>query len=163
MATRKVGPKLLAGGLLLGTLALAVVFGLPSQHPLRTRSVTEFRAAPSFDETVRVSGVLVPGTLCKMKDRCEYHFRIYEPHRSSDPSAELPVRYEDCILPDTLRDVPGHEVQLAIEGELCSGCHVFAAKWVMAKSSGKYELYDDGSPVHDRSFESCNARGEPSM
>ena len=155
--------KLLVGSLVLGASVLGAVFGLSKERPIWARSVSEFRVHPSFDRTVRVSGYLVPGTLCKMTDRCEHRFRISE-LRPEKP-AVLPVRYQSCLVPDTFRDVPGVDISIIVEGKLCAGCHIFEAAQIMAKCPGKYEMSAGGGPVHGYyvPVKTCNARGQPSM
>ena len=61
---------------------------------------------------VRVEGELVPGTLVKRDAPCEYRFTV---HKDRD---ELPVRYAQCVIPDTFRDMPGGGVQVTVEGTL---------------------------------------------
>jgi cytochrome c-type biogenesis protein CcmE len=81
---------------------------------------------------VRVEGELVPGTLEKRDQPCEYRFRIH------GPKSEVPVRYAQCVIPDTFRDVPGGGVQVTVEGALATTGD-FEATLVMAKCSSKYD------------------------
>jgi cytochrome c-type biogenesis protein CcmE len=81
---------------------------------------------------VRVEGELVPGTLVKRDDPCEYRFRIH------GTQAELPVRYAQCVIPDTFRDVPAGGVQVTVEGALTQDGS-FEASLVMAKCTSKYD------------------------
>lgn len=81
---------------------------------------------------VRVEGELVPGTLVKRDDPCEYRFTIH----SAD--TRMPVRYAQCVIPDTFRDVPEGGVQVTVEGTL-SQAGDFDATLVMAKCSSKYD------------------------
>src|SRR5262245_54486678 len=46
---------------------------------------------------VRVEGELVPGSLVKRDDPCEYRFKVHGPEKSG----ELPVRYAQCVVPDS--------------------------------------------------------------
>ena len=57
---------------------------------------------------VRVEGELVPGTLVKRDQPCEYRFTVH----GKDSEAKLPIRYAQCVIPDTFRDVPGGGVQV---------------------------------------------------
>ncbi|MEO6576860.1 MAG: cytochrome c maturation protein CcmE, partial [Polyangiaceae bacterium] len=50
---------------------------------------------------VRAEGNLVHGTLVKRDSPCEYRFTIEK------KGVEVPVRYAQCVVPDTFRDVPG--------------------------------------------------------
>lgn len=81
---------------------------------------------------VRVEGELVPGTLVKREQPCEYRFKIH------GEKAEIPVRYGQCVIPDTFRDVPAGGVQVTVEGAL-SGNGDFEASLVMAKCASKYD------------------------
>ena len=81
---------------------------------------------------VRVEGELVPGTLVKRDAPCEYRFTV---HKDRD---ELPVRYAQCVIPDTFRDMPGGGVQVTVEGTLTPDGH-FEATQVMAKCASKYD------------------------
>ncbi|MFT3775560.1 MAG: cytochrome c maturation protein CcmE [Minicystis sp.] len=81
---------------------------------------------------VRVEGELVPGTLVKRDQPCEYRFTI---HKEQD---QLPVRYKQCVIPDTFRDVPGGGVNVTIEGAL-NAQGEFDASLVMAKCASKYD------------------------
>ncbi len=157
------GRKLLVGSLLLGGAVLSLVLAPSDNRGLWSRSVSDFWAQPIFDRTVRVAGYLVPGTLCKMPDRCEHRFQISN-LRPEKPSV-LPVRYQSCLMPDTFGDMPGVETSITIEGKLCARCHVFEAEQIMAKCPGKYEMSADGGQVHCHyvPVKTCNARGEPSM
>ena len=52
------------------------------------------------------------------------------------------MRYAQCVIPDTFRDMPGGGVQVTIEGALTDKGD-FEATLVMAKCASKYEA---GSP-----------------
>lgn len=82
---------------------------------------------------VRVDGELVPGTLVKRDKPCEYRFTIH-----GKESVQLPVRYAQCVIPDTFRDVPSGGVQVTVEGTL-KAADQFEASLVMAKCSSKYD------------------------
>ncbi|MDC3952915.1 cytochrome c maturation protein CcmE [Polyangium jinanense] len=83
---------------------------------------------------VRVEGELVPGTLEKRDKPCEYRFTIH----GKDGKQTLPVRYPQCVIPDTFRDVPAGGVQVTVEGSLKSATD-FEATLVMAKCTSKYD------------------------
>lgn len=82
---------------------------------------------------VRAEGTLVPGSLTKRDEPCEYRFTI---ERSN---VQVPVRFAQCIVPDTFRDVPGTEVAVTVEGKLLADGH-FEATSVLAKCPSKYEM-----------------------
>jgi cytochrome c-type biogenesis protein CcmE len=84
---------------------------------------------------VRVAGMLVRGSLMRRDDPCEYRFRLHK------GSAELPVQYPQCIVPDTFRDVPGVDVEVTVEGRLQKDGS-FLAHQIMAKCPSKYDMKD---------------------
>lgn len=83
---------------------------------------------------VRVEGELVPGTLVKRDQPCEYRFNVF----GGEKKEALPVRYAQCVVPDTFRDVPQGGVQVTIEGTLNADGN-FTATQVMAKCTSKYD------------------------
>lgn len=85
------------------------------------------------DRNVRVEGDLVSGSLKHRKEPCEYRFSIEKNGK------ELDVRYPECVVPDTFKDVPGIEVQVTAEGKLNAEGH-FDATHIMAKCPSKYEM-----------------------
>ena len=86
----------------------------------------------SVGRKLRVEGELVPGTLEKRDQPCEYRFKVH------GQKAEVPVRYAQCVIPDTFRDVPGGGVQVTVEGSLNASGN-FEASLVMAKCASKYD------------------------
>jgi len=83
---------------------------------------------------VRVEGELVPGTLQKRDDPCEYRFTVH----GKDAAVKMDVRYPQCVIPDTFRDVPAGGVQVTVEGALTQKGD-FEASLVMAKCASKYD------------------------
>lgn len=83
---------------------------------------------------LRVEGNLVHGSLERRDQPCEYRFTI------KGKEAELPVRFPQCVVPDTFRDVPGMDVGVTVEGKLAGGA--FEATQVMAKCPSKYEMQE---------------------
>lgn len=87
-----------------------------------------------FDgRTLRVEGDLVKGSLRHRAEPCEYRF-VMEKN-----DAQLHVRYSECVVPDTFRDVPDMDVQVTAEGQLSPEGH-FEATHIMAKCPSKYEM-----------------------
>jgi len=82
---------------------------------------------------VRAEGNLVHGTLTKRDKPCEYRFTI------TKNGVEVPVRFPQCVVPDTFRDVPGMDVAVTVEGELLTD-NSFEASTVLAKCPSKYEM-----------------------
>jgi cytochrome c-type biogenesis protein CcmE len=126
-------------GLLIGLLVIAagvvaaVLFGFKeaSIYALGTDQLVS-RSEELTGRRVRVEGELVKGTLVKRDDPCEFRFRIQA------GGAELPVRYAQCVIPDTFRDRPEGGVQVTVEGTLQKGGE-FEATLVMAKCASKYD------------------------
>jgi cytochrome c-type biogenesis protein CcmE len=111
--------------LFLGVFQPAAVYATPVDKLVREQQAFTGRK-------VRVEGELVPGTLVKRDEPCEYRFAI---HRGD---AKLPVSYPQCVIPDGFRDVPQGGVQVTIEGTLTPSGD-FKASLVMAKCSSKYD------------------------
>jgi cytochrome c-type biogenesis protein CcmE len=80
-----------------------------------------------------VLGTLVPGTLARRSEPCEYKFKM----KKND--TEVTVLYPQCVVPDTFRDVPGVNVEVTAEGQLASN-GTFHATQIMAKCPSKYEM-----------------------
>jgi cytochrome c-type biogenesis protein CcmE len=87
------------------------------------------------DRAVRVTGTLVKGSLMKRDQPCEYRFNIEK------KGVVLPVRFAQCIVPDTFRDMPGMDVSVTAEGKLTEAGN-FEASNIMAKCPSKYEMKD---------------------
>ncbi len=84
---------------------------------------------------IRVAGTLVKGSLKRRDQPCEYRFSI------TKNKAELPVRYSQCVVPDTFRDMPGMDVEVTAEGKLTEEGY-FEASQIFAKCPSKYEMKD---------------------
>jgi cytochrome c-type biogenesis protein CcmE len=110
--------------LFFGMFKPAAVYATPVDELMQKRDLFVHRK-------VRVEGELVPKTLEKRDQPCEYRFTIHK------DDAKLPVRYAQCVIPDGFRDVPGGGVMVTVEGELASTGD-FQASLVMAKCSSKY-------------------------
>ena len=82
---------------------------------------------------VRAEGNLVHGSLVKRDSPCEYRFTIQK------NGVDVPVRYAQCVVPDTFRDVPGMDVGVTVEGSLLAD-NSFEATTVLAKCPSKYEM-----------------------
>ncbi|MBI4954347.1 MAG: cytochrome c maturation protein CcmE [Myxococcales bacterium] len=81
---------------------------------------------------VRVDGELVPNSLKKQEDPCEYRFQL------RGKETQMPVRFPQCVIPDTFRDMPGGGVQVTVEGEI-EKTGTFLATTIMAKCTSKYD------------------------
>lgn len=130
---RNVG--LLVGLVVMGGTILFVVLSGFKQAAVYSKGVDELLRDKSRLEsrTVRVLGTLVPGTLARRTEPCEYRFSM----KKND--AALTVLYPQCVVPDTFRDVPGVNVEVTAEGQLASD-GTFHATQIMAKCPSKYEM-----------------------
>ncbi|MSP24111.1 MAG: cytochrome c maturation protein CcmE [Myxococcales bacterium] len=101
----------------------AAVYSIPVDRLLATGETAR---------RVRIDGELVPGTLVKRDKPCEYRFSIRGETRV------LEIRFPQCVVPDTFRDVPEGGVMVTAEGKLTSDGH-FEATLILAKCSSKYD------------------------
>ena len=84
------------------------------------------------NRNLRVQGTLVKGSLARRDSPCEYRFRMKK------NGAEIDVRYPQCVVPDTFRDIPSVDVDVTATGKLKDG-H-FQASEIMAKCPSKYDM-----------------------
>jgi cytochrome c-type biogenesis protein CcmE len=114
---------------------LTLVFTSFEGAAIYSKGVDELLAERSklASRNVRVEGSLVKGSLQRRDQPCEYRFRI------TKNGSEVPVRFAQCVVPDTFRDVPGMDVDVTAEGKLSSEGH-FEATNIMAKCPSKYEM-----------------------
>jgi cytochrome c-type biogenesis protein CcmE len=144
-------------GLLIGLLVmcgaiLSLVFFSFSKSSMYAKGVDELlrekEKYAGVDRAVRVQGLLVRGTLSQRNHQpCEYRFDLeskrQEPENSTPQSDRvvMPVRFPQCIVPDTFRDMPDMDVMVTVEGKLSRAGH-FEASQIMAKCPSKYEMKD---------------------
>jgi cytochrome c-type biogenesis protein CcmE len=126
---------LLIGLLVMGAGILTLVFTSFKGSAVYSKGVDDLmRDKDKFAErAVRVEGTLVKGSLVRRDQPCEYRFTIEK------KGVVLPVRYSQCIVPDTFRDMPGMDVSVTAEGKLTEAGH-FEASNIMAKCPSKYEM-----------------------
>lgn len=128
---------LLAALLVIGGGVLALMFSSAGDASIYAIKVDQLVAQKEKyeDRTVRAQGFLVKGSLMKRDNPCEYRFKIHS------QGTELPVRYKNCVVPDTFRDLPTMDVEVTAEGKLASagGEHLEASQ-IMAKCPSKYEM-----------------------
>jgi len=128
---------LLAALLVVGGGVLTLMFSSAGDASIYAIKVDQLVAQKSKfeDRTVRAQGYLVKGSLLKRDDPCEFRFKIHS------EGAELPVRYQNCVVPDTFRDVPNIDVEVTAEGKLASAEGGYLeASHIMAKCPSKYEM-----------------------
>jgi cytochrome c-type biogenesis protein CcmE len=122
---------LVAGG---AAIASMFLFGM-KDNAIYSKPVDELVAnkAKFAEHPVRAEGSLVHGSLEKRDSPCEYRFTI------AKNGVEVPVRYAQCVVPDTFRDVPDMDVGVTVDGELHAD-NSFDATSVLAKCPSKYEM-----------------------
>ncbi len=115
-------------------IATLVLTGM-QDRAIYSKPVDELLASKAkfLGRPVRAEGFLVHGTLVKRDIPCEYRFSIEK------NGSELPVRFAQCVVPDTFRDVPDMDVAVTVEGELQRD-NSFEATNVLAKCPSKYEM-----------------------
>ncbi len=104
---------------------------------------------------VRVEGNLVHGTLVHRDKPCEYDFTIEK------NGSEMPVKFAQCVVPDTFRDVPGMDVGVTVEGELLAD-NSFTASSVLAKCPSKYEMKNRAAQGEKMPHDAVNGAAPPS-
>ena len=116
-----------------GLMALAL--GGMKDNAIYSKPVDQLVAdkAKFAGKPVRAEGNLVHGTLMKQEKPCEYRFTIEK------NGVQVPVRYPQCVVPDTFRDIPTMDVGVTVEGELRAD-NTFEATSVLAKCPSKYEM-----------------------
>ncbi|MGH7285478.1 MAG: cytochrome c maturation protein CcmE [Polyangiaceae bacterium] len=122
---------LVMGGALIAAMAL---FGM-KDNAIYSKPVDQLVAekAKFTDKHVLAEGNLVHGSLVKRDSPCEYRFTIQK------NGVEVPVRFPQCVVPDTFRDVPDMDVGVTVEGQLRAD-NTFDATTVLAKCPSKYEM-----------------------
>ena len=73
------------------------------------------------------------GSLERRDQPCEYRFVLQK------NGAEMSVRFAQCVVPDTFRDVPDLDVGVSVEGALQTD-DSFEATSVLAKCPSKYDM-----------------------
>jgi cytochrome c-type biogenesis protein CcmE len=127
---------LLLGTLLaIGAAILTLVMTNFNDSAIYSKGVDEMLAQKGTlgDRNLRVQGTLVKGTLARRDSPCEYRFRMKK------NGAEVEVRYPQCVVPDTFRDVPNMDVDVTATGKLAKDGH-FQASQIMAKCPSKYDM-----------------------
>lgn len=115
----------IAGVLLVG-MGDSAVYAKPVDQLVKEKA--KFAGRP-----VRAEGMLVHGSILKRDQPCEYRFTIEK------NGVKVPVRFAQCVVPDTFRDVPGMDLGVTVEGELLAD-NSFEATSVLAKCPSKYEM-----------------------
>lgn len=80
---------------------------------------------------LRVEGTLTQGSIRFREQPCEWRFRIEKQERS------MPVRFSQCIVPDTFRD--GVNLTVVVQGKLGHD-GTFVADQIVPRCPSKYEM-----------------------
>jgi cytochrome c-type biogenesis protein CcmE len=98
-----------------------------------SKLVHEVMSEPdSFEgRRLRVEGELRQGSIQFREDPCEWRFVLHK------EGQEMPVRFPQCVVPDTFRD--GMGIQVTVQGELGND-GVFLANQVIPRCPSKYEI-----------------------
>lgn len=98
-----------------------------------SKLVHEVMSEPDTFEgrALRVEGELRQGSIQFRESPCEWRFVIFK------EGEEMPVRFPQCVVPDTFRD--GMGIQVTVQGELGQD-GVFLANQVIPRCPSKYEM-----------------------
>ena len=128
--------------LLLGT---DLVLAKPNVYAKSVEEALAERALSGPARTIRVSGVLVSGSLTTTTS-CQTRFRLrperQTPGAAGAPQPELVVVYASCRLPDTFCDLPDFELNVHVTGRLTgtAASSVLEAASVLATCPAKYSV-----------------------
>lgn len=118
----------------LGAALSLLMFGSEASDALvYSKLVNEVLVKPEDfkNRELRVEGDLKQGSIQFREQPCEYRFVI------GKEGKEMPVRFPQCIVPDTFKD--GLGVQVSVQGRLTNEGYFLANK-VIAKCPSKYEM-----------------------
>jgi cytochrome c-type biogenesis protein CcmE len=119
--------------LLGGALALLMFGSEASDALVYSKLVHEVAGKPADFEgrELRVEGDLKQGSIKFREDPCEWRFTL------SDTGKEMPVRFPQCIVPDTFKD--GMGLKVTVQGKLTDDGY-FLANQVIPRCPSKYEM-----------------------
>jgi len=80
---------------------------------------------------LRVEGDLKQGSILFQESPCEWRFTL------KSEGQEMPVRFPQCVVPDTFKD--GMGIKVTVQGKLTDTGH-FAATQVIPRCPSKYEM-----------------------
>ena len=85
------------------------------------------------DRPVRVEGDLKQGSIAFREQPCEWRFVL------ASKGQEMPVRFPQCVVPDTFKD--GMGLKVTVQGRLSDDGY-FAADQVIPRCPSKYEMQE---------------------
>jgi cytochrome c-type biogenesis protein CcmE len=121
--------------LLGGAIALLMFGSQASDALVYSKLVNEVLTKPDDfrGRELRVEGDLKQGSIRFSESPCEYRFVL------GKAGKEMPVRFPQCIVPDTFKDGVG--LQVSVQGRLTNEGYFLANK-VIAKCPSKYEMQE---------------------
>ncbi|MEY4577223.1 MAG: hypothetical protein RL701_1926 [Pseudomonadota bacterium] len=116
-----------------GALSLLMFGSEASDALVYSKLVNEVLTKPEDfkGRELRVEGELKQGSIAFREQPCEYRFVL------GKEGKEMPVRFPQCIVPDTFKDGVG--LQVSVQGKLTNDGYFLANK-VIAKCPSKYEM-----------------------
>lgn len=120
-------------GVLAGVIGLVLFSTSADDAFVYSKLVHEvMKDKPAFqNRELRVEGDLKPGSILFQESPCEWRF-VLKSH-----GEEMPVRFPQCIVPDTFKD--GMGIKVTVQGKLTDQGH-FAATQVIPRCPSKYEM-----------------------
>lgn len=149
-----IGSKTRSGGVMLAVVLVMAAVGIASVVVLTMKDKAVYskpvdaliqEKGKFVGRPVRVEGNLVHGSLVHHDKPCEYDFTIEK------NGTEMPVKFQQCVVPDTFRDIPNMDVGVTVQGQLLAD-NSFEATEVLAKCPSKYEMKNrqaQGEKMHD--------------
>jgi cytochrome c-type biogenesis protein CcmE len=119
--------------LLGGAVSLLLVGSSASDAFVYSKLVDEVMTKPQefAGRELRVEGQLKVGSIKQREEPCEWRFVIEK------AGHEMPVRFPQCVVPDTFRD--GMGISVTVQGKL-DGKGGFLANQVVPRCPSKYEM-----------------------
>lgn len=116
-----------------GVVAFLLTGSEASEAFVYSKKVHEVLAKPAAfaGQTLRVEGLLVNGSVRFRESPCEWRFVLQEQDKT------MPVRFPECVVPDTFRD--GMGISVTVQGKLLAS-GTFLADQVIPRCPSKYEM-----------------------
>ncbi|MFT3921254.1 MAG: cytochrome c maturation protein CcmE [Myxococcales bacterium] len=120
--------------LLGGAVAFLLLGGSASEAFVYSKLVDQVMQDPAQfkGRELRVEGQLKPGSIQFREDPCEWRFVVEKAGK------EMPVRFPQCVVPDTFRD--GMGISVTVQGKLAPDGASFIANQVVPRCPSKYEM-----------------------
>jgi cytochrome c-type biogenesis protein CcmE len=120
--------------LLGGAVALILLGGSASEAFVYSKLVDQVMQDPAQfrGRELRVEGQLKSGSIQFREEPCEWRFVIEKAGK------EMPVRFPQCVVPDTFRD--GMGISVTVQGKLAADGASFVANQVVPRCPSKYEM-----------------------